>query len=53
MKQGIVWSNVMICVFFVEYILVMIVALIERNVPKALYWGSAGIMQIAILMGFK
>ena len=46
-------SNLMIKILFVEYVVIMITCLFEKNVPKALYWGSAGVMQIAILMGFK
>lgn len=46
-------SSKLITLLLVEYIIIFIVCLFERNYYRALYWLSAAGLQTAILLGFK
>jgi hypothetical protein len=46
-------STWLIRLFLVEYVVIMIVCLFERNWVKAFYWLGAAILNYSILLGFK
>ncbi len=46
-------SNWLIRLLLVEYGVILVVCLWEKNLPRALYWLGASILQISILWGFK
>jgi len=46
-------SNWLIKALLVEYIVIMIVCLYERNYPRVLYWIGASLLQVGILWGMK
>lgn len=44
-------STVLIKALLLSYIIIMIVCLYEKNLPKAMYWLGASILQISIYYG--
>lgn len=46
-------SNILIRILLIEYIIVMLMCIYEKNIPKSLYWFGASILQISILLGMK
>jgi len=46
-------SSLMMKILIVEYIIVGIVCLLERDYPTALYWGGATMLTSSIVWGMK
>ncbi len=46
-------SSLLIKCLLVVYLLIFVVCLKEKNYPKALYWFSASLINVSILLGFK
>ena len=46
-------SNLLIKILLFEYIVIMMVCVVERNWAKTLYWFGASLLQVSILWGMK
>jgi hypothetical protein len=46
-------SNWLIRILILEYIIIMMVCVWERNFARSLYWLGAVILQLGILLGMK
>jgi hypothetical protein len=42
-------STTLMQILILVYIIIMIVSLVEKNWPRALYWGSAALLSVAVL----
>lgn len=46
-------SNLLTKILLIEYVIIMVVCIFERNWPKSLYFGGACILQVSVLWGMK
>lgn len=46
-------STLLMKCLFVAYLLIMLVAIHEKNWPRALYWFGAAVLTVAVLWGTK
>lgn len=46
-------STLLIKLLLIEYLIIFIVCLFEKNYAKALYWLSASGLQVAVLKGMR
>jgi hypothetical protein len=46
-------SNLLIKILLIEYIIIMVVCVFEKNWARVLYWFGASLLQVSILWGMR